>query len=109
MTTVYAIHAADPAKLAIVKNEMAALGAPTINVIDCGDYYMAMDGSHRLAAAASLGINPVLIVHAQDEMIDISGYDFFDAANFSGTVYEAGELVGELFSATQAVPYSFNA
>jgi hypothetical protein len=107
MTTIYAIHAPEAGKLAEVVAQMQTLGAPTIEVIDCGDYLMALEGSHRLAAAARLGIEPTLIVHAQDEMMDVSGYDWFQAQNWTGTVYAAGEVAGELFSSTQAVAYKF--
>lgn len=108
MTTIYAIHAPTAHKLAAVMAEMQILGAPTIEVIDCGDHYMALEGSHRLAAADALGLVPVLTIHAQDDEIDISGYDWFDAANWADTLYPAGEVAGELFSPNQAVPYSFN-
>ena len=107
--TVYAIHGVDSDKLESVKAEMLSLGAPAIRVVDCGDHYMALEGSHRLAAAYALGITPVLSVVEQDEQIDISGFDWFDAANWAGTVYPAGEVAGELFSPSQAVDYRFDA
>lgn len=107
MPTIYAIHAPEPAKLAAVTAQMQAMGAPTIEVVDCGDHYMALEGSHRLAAAHALGLTPVLTVREQDEVIDISGYDWFDAANWAETTYPASEVAGEIFSPRQAVPYSF--
>lgn len=103
---IFAIHTPEAARVEAIKAEMAVLGAPTIHVVDCGDYYMALEGSHRLAAAHALGIEPNLIVHEQDDEIDISGYDWFDACNWGGTVYLAGEVAGELYSA-QAVDYRF--
>ena len=45
--------------LASVIAEMAVLGAPTIKAIDCGDHYVALEGSHRLRAAHTLGIEPI--------------------------------------------------
>lgn len=107
MRTIYAIHQPEAAKLADVTAQMREMGAPTIEVVDCGDYYMALEGSHRLAAAHALGLTPALVVREQDDMIDISGYDWFDAANWAETQYPAGEVAGELFAPTQAVAYSF--
>jgi hypothetical protein len=107
MTTIYAIHAPDADKLAVVIAEMQVLGAPTIEVIDCGDYYQALEGSHRLAAAAALGISPVLTIHGQDDTLDVSRFDWFNAANWANSEYPAGEVAGELFSPQQAISYSF--
>ena len=105
--TVYAIHAPEDDKLAAVVSEMKKLGAPSIKVINCGDYYMAVEGSHRLAAAAALEINPVFDVIEQGEEISIKDFDWFEAQNWDRTVYEAGEVAGELFSPSQAVDYRF--
>jgi hypothetical protein len=107
MTTIYAIHGVDADKLAEVTAEMRVLGAPTIEVVDCGDHYMALEGSHRLAAAHALGLTPELTIHDQDTDLDISGYDWFEPQNWAETVYPAGEVAGELFSPRYAVPYSF--
>lgn len=106
---VYAIHAPEADKLANVIEQMRTLGAPTIRVVDCGDFMMALEGSHRLAAAAELGIEPVLDVYEQDALIDISQYDWYDGANWAiggETNYSAGEVAGELYS-PKAVGYSF--
>ncbi len=105
--TVYAIHAPEADKLAAVIADMEAMGAPTIRVIDCGDYYMALEGSHRLAAAAALEVNPIFEVIDHDEEIDISGFDWFEPQNWDRTVYQAGEVAGELFAPTQAADYRF--
>lgn len=107
MTTIYAIHAPFADKLEAVKAEMETLGAPTIRVVDCGDYYMALEGSHRLAAAHALGLEPTLIVFAQDDDLDITQFDWFDEANWFETTYKAGEVAGELFSPSQARDYTF--
>lgn len=66
---VYAIHAPDPDRLPTIVEEMRVLGRPQIRVVDCGDYYMAIEGSHRLAACAQLGIAPELVVLDQDDTI----------------------------------------
>lgn len=106
MTTIYTIHAPEADKLEAVKREMETLGAPTIRVVDCGDYLMALEGCHRIAAAHDLGIDPEFVVIEQDDAIDITGFDWFDAANWAETIYPAGEVAGELFS-TQAQMYRF--
>lgn len=106
MPMIYTIHAPEAAKLEAVKAEMQTLGAPVIRVVDCGDYYMALEGCHRIAAAHDLGIDPELVVYAQDDDLDITVFDWFDSANWGGTVYPAGEVAGELYS-TQARAYSF--
>lgn len=106
MPTIYAIHAPKADQIKAVVAEMKALGAPAIRVVDCGDYYMALEGSHRLAAAHELGLTPDLVVFEQDDIIDITQFDWFDASNWAETQYPAGEVAGELYS-TQARPYRF--
>lgn len=46
----------DQDKLDAVIAEMHVLGAPTIKAVDCGEYYVALEGSHRIRAAAYLGL-----------------------------------------------------
>jgi hypothetical protein len=50
----------DESHLAEVKNEMLRLGAPTVKAIDCGDFLVALEGSHRLLAAHDLGLTPII-------------------------------------------------
>lgn len=107
MTTIYTIHAPNAEKLEMIKSQMLALGCPTIRVVDCGDYMMALEGSHRVAAAHALGLKPDLVVFAQDDEIDITTYDWYDSANWAGTSYLAGEVAGELFSPQSARDYTF--
>lgn len=92
--TVYLIHDIDQDKLDAVKADMASMGAPTIRVVDCGDHYMAIEGTHRLQAAHDLGVQPDFVVLAQDDMLDASSLDmdYFDADQS----YTAGEIAGEL-------------
>jgi hypothetical protein len=106
MTTVYTIHNTDPAKLATVKAEMATLGAPVIRVVNCGDYLMALEGTHRIAAAHALDLAPEFVVIEQDDELNITEFDWFDPANWAETTYPAGEVAGELFS-SQAQMYRF--
>lgn len=106
MPMIYTIHAPDAAKLEAVKAEMQELGAPTIRVVNCGDYFMALEGCHRIAAAHDLGIDPKLVIFEQDDDLDITVFDWFDRANWAGTVYQASEVAGELYS-IQARAYRF--
>lgn len=105
MATVYAIHDIDADHLAKVTEAMRTQGAPTIRVVDCGDFLMALEGSHRLRAAHDLGITPKCSILAQDELVDLSTLDI-DTYNFSGEVYTAGEVAGELIGMHNPV-YSF--
>lgn len=107
MFTVFAIHAPFADKLAEVTAEMEMLGAPTIEVVNCGDHFMALEGSHRLAAAHALGLKPELVIHEQSDLLDISGYDWFDASNWAETRYTAAEVADAIFSPMQAVAYSW--
>jgi len=104
---IYAIHAPTPDKLADVIEQMRSLGAPTIRVVNCGDFYMALEGSHRLAAAAELGLVPELVIYEQDDEIDVTEHDWYDSANWTGERYTAGEVAGELYS-VRAVDYQFS-
>lgn len=94
ISTLYLIHAVDAAKLAAVKAEMLTLGAPTVRVVDCGDHYMAIEGCHRLAAAAALGIAPVLTVLGQGDMVEADSLQIGQLV--AGETYTAGEIAGEL-------------
>lgn len=101
---IYAINRPDADHLNAVTDEMLTLGAPTIRVVDCGDYYMALEGSHRLAAAHALGLVPELVILEQDEEIEPEDYDWCDDHR---DVVTAGEAAGELFCPRSAVDYRF--
>jgi len=83
MKTIYAKHAPyDDGTLGLVCNEMELCGAPTIRVIQIAECFYAVEGSHRLASAHYLGLEPKLIVlHADLPGIprisqDLPVYDF---------------------------------
>lgn len=103
---VYLIHEIDAAKLESVKVEMTRLGRPTIRVVDCGDHLMAIEGTHRLAAAADLGIVPDLTILEQDDLIDADSLDV-DHYFQRGETYTAGEIAGELYN-VHSVPLTIN-
>ena len=58
-------------------------------------------------AAAALGLTPELTIYDQDDIIEISRFDWFDEGNWDGSEYAAGEVAGELFSPRQAIDYRF--
>jgi hypothetical protein len=78
----------DP-KVEAVKDEMRVLGPPIIRVVDCGDYYMAIEGCHRLMAAALLDIAPRLQILAPDEALSS---DSLDGDYPPGQTYTAREI-----------------
>lgn len=94
ISTLYTIHGHNDAKVARIMDEMWSLGAPVVRVVDCGDYYMALEGVHRLEAAARLGIAPKLIELAQDDLVAAASLDWQDLQ--SGESHSAGELAGEV-------------
>lgn len=96
MQTLFTIHAVDPSKLKGVVEKMRQLGAPTLRVVDCGDYLMALEGVHRIAASAELGVAPDLIVLDQNDLVDADSLDWQDLQR--GEQYTAGELAGEAYS-----------
>jgi hypothetical protein len=96
MKPLYTIHGIDEAKLQSVADEMRMLGAPTVRVVDCGDFFMALEATHRLAAAAQLGVVPVLQVLGQDDLVNADTLDWQDLC--AGQLYAAGELAGEVIS-----------
>ena len=75
---------------------MQLLGAPTIRVVDCGDYLMALEGVHRIAAAAQLGIALDIDILDQADMVAADSLDWQDLQR--GETYTAGELAGEAYS-----------
>ena len=67
---VTAIHGVDQEKLASVVAEMITLGAPTIRIVNSCNGWLAIEGTHRLAAASKLGLEPNFIELADDELVD---------------------------------------
>lgn len=72
-----AINKTEASHLLEVIEEMKVLGAPVIRVYDNGDEIIALEGSHRLAAAAALDLTPVIVrMDEADEMeTDLDIYD----------------------------------
>lgn len=103
---IYAIEPPDARKLEEVVARMRVLGAPIIRAIKCDDHYVALEGSHRLAAASVLGVVPRVIVHQSDELIDITAYDWFDHRKWNRT-HAVGREVAQILHTNRAVGYGF--
>ena len=76
MTTVILPHSHfDAQHLKGVKSTMQIIGSPTIRAF-CGfDMIVAIEGSHRLRAAADLGVHVNFQMIDEDETIDLSSID----------------------------------
>ena len=64
----------DPDHLTMVEDQMKTLGAPEIVGIwmECWDCWVAVEGCHRLRAAAALGITPIM-TEATSEFLEAAG------------------------------------
>lgn len=67
---VVAINEIDREHLEAVIESMRTQGAPTIRAWWSGEQYYALEGSHRLAAAAALGLTPAVIELDADAPVD---------------------------------------
>ena len=92
MTEVYAKHEPywETGHLARVVSEMETQGSPTIRVIQRDGKYYALEGSHRLAAAHFLGVEPKLV----EEITDIDGTteEFWDRISAGLPCYSFGRV-----------------
>lgn len=72
----------DADHLEAVKAEMATLGAPIINAVwmECFGHWAALEGCHRIRAAAELGLTPVIneIDYSEEIMLADLGCDDSD-------------------------------
>lgn len=83
----------DMTKLVNVMSEMQKLGAPTIRVYHFdGDLYQAVEGCHRLRAAAALGITPEFdYIDADDLRSDHEGLDYEDGEGSDAVIGTIGD------------------
>lgn len=104
---IYTLHTLtenDLDRLHEVIEEMRVLGAPTIRMVDKGDHYQALEGTHRLAAAEHLGLAPNLEIISEGEMVVLDSLDIqfaepwkiFHEDEHGDMVCEALELAWEL-------------
>ena len=81
-TKVIPMHATEGIHLAEVTAEMVTLGAPSIRAIwmECYGAWVALEGTHRIAAAKALGIEPVIVAVEYDENVTAAdlGLDWED-------------------------------
>ena len=67
MARVYAKHEPyNNGHLGEVVDEMKLTGAPTIRVVEFEHGFYVVEGSHRLAAAFHLGLEPKIVILPQD-------------------------------------------
>jgi hypothetical protein len=95
ITTLRVIHPVGGIRLEEVKVEMRDRGSPEIRVVDFGDYYMAIEGSHRLMAAAELQYAVKLKVLSQSDLVDADSLDLEWLK--PGRTYAAGVIAQGLY------------
>jgi hypothetical protein len=91
ITILRTIHPAfDDQKLEGIKAAMLAGTSYEISVVEFGDHYMALEGSHRLWAAAELRQPVTLNVLSQSDLVDADalGLEGFEP----GKTYPAGTV-----------------
>lgn len=98
--TIYAINAPINSHLDMVVTEMALLGAPVVRAVNCGDFWVAIEGSHRIAAAHKLGL-PVMVAEVQ-ESDEIDSHDLEDLP----LGCTASEIMEYMFRGTPEAAYS---
>lgn len=88
--------------LADVTTEMLTLGAPRIRAIydPCYGMYIALEGSHRLRAAQSLGITPIMIVQDYDTIRELYVTDESLGLDIDNTGMTIEQLVDRAWEAT---------
>jgi hypothetical protein len=92
MTTIVLVNEIDAGHLAEVTADMSVLGAPRIRVIDGGDIYYAIEGSHRTTAAANLGLAVEVEIVDFDGTIDLDTLDWDDNGWFDERVVSVREF-----------------
>lgn len=61
MSNIIIPNATRPDHLADVIAAMREMGAPRVHAVWAGEMWVALEGSHRIAAAAALGLTPEII------------------------------------------------
>lgn len=94
MTRVLAKHLPyDDGHLGKVLDEMALCGAPTIRTVRYRGQLVALEGSHRIAAAWATGITPKLVILAADPASCGECDPFFDRAIAALPAYDFGHVL----------------
>ena len=90
----------DEAHLEAVKAEMQALGAPTIKAVwmECWGVWAALEGCHRIRAAAELGLVPEIDEVEYSEEVTTDEIGLGDA--FGGDTWTIAEIADGACKAT---------
>lgn len=107
----YTIHEVFEDHLVDVAKEMETMGSPNIRVVNiAGEYWQAIEGTHRLAAACKLGIPVHFEVIESDELIAADSLDVDHGYFCPGEDYSGAEIAGELWpsDAKGAIIYNVN-
>lgn len=107
MPEVLALHPPRPDHLERVTAEMREMGPPVIRVLTWGPVLVALEGSHRLAAADALGLAPRWEILSEDEEIDLTAFDWFLVSPWRESRYPGWIVANQLASSLSAVPYTF--
>lgn len=85
----------DAGHLAAVKAEMQKLGAPKIKAVwmECWGIWVALEGSHRLRAAADIGLAPEIEEVEYSEEVTTADIGLGD--DFGGDVWTIAELADD--------------
>lgn len=94
MVVIVAINEPDHRHLAQVIAEMRELGAPTLRAIrdEAQGVILALEGSHRLAAALELGLTPRLELVNDDTPLRCDDIGWDDMGWFEGRAARAGDI-----------------
>lgn len=94
MTAIVAINEADATHLVEVVAEMQVRGAPVLRCIrdEAQGVILALEGSHRLAAAHQLGLVPVLQMVGDDDELLCSDIGYDDCGWFDGEPARAADI-----------------
>lgn len=89
-----AINATDPIHLAAVTADMRVLGRPTLRCIrdEAQCVTLALEGSHRLAAAADLDLEPHLVMLDDDDLLTVADIGYDDCGWFAGQPARAADI-----------------
>lgn len=108
--TIYAPHKVDAGsrKYRAIRAEMSSMGAPVIRAVDGGDCYYAIEGSHRLAIAAELGLTPIIDEIDDATMLVDVQHDFdLHAVDDDTDKWTIGDLISYVYDSREAA-YEFD-
>ena len=94
MATFITINDTDADHLSAVTNDMRTLGAPAIRCIrdDVQGVILALEGSHRLAAAKALDLEPNFVFLDENEPLTCAEIGYDDNGWFDGEDATAGMI-----------------